>query len=153
MFTQVVRKELKKKPILTMCVIGSAITRLLSVLFSNYLILWIQSYAGTSKLDSRERGQTIYVNIMVISVVISALVFPFVGVFIDRCDVIKLMPVAFIFRFLCDLMFMKLEDPDSYTCLTVCVLLIIGTIFENSVIDTIFTKSIPKEARGILTCL
>ena len=56
MFTQVVSKELKKKPILTMCVVGSAITRLLSVLFSNYLILWIQSYAGTPKLESKERG-------------------------------------------------------------------------------------------------
>ena len=90
---------------------------------------------------------------MVISVVISALVFPFVGLFIDKCDVIRLMPVAFIFRFVTALIFMKIDDPDSYTCLTVCVLLIIGTIFENSVIDTIFAKSIPKEARGILTCL
>ena len=90
---------------------------------------------------------------MVVSVVISALVFPFIGLFIDKCDVIRLMPIAFIFRFITALIFMKMDDPDSYTCLVVCVLLIIGTIFENSVIDTIFTKSIPKEARGILTCL
>jgi len=40
-FTRIVKKELKKKPILTTCLLGASITRLLSVLFSTYLILWI----------------------------------------------------------------------------------------------------------------
>jgi hypothetical protein len=39
--TIVVIKEMKAKPILLVSVIGATITRLISVLFSSYLILWI----------------------------------------------------------------------------------------------------------------
>ena len=39
--TIVVIKEMRAKPILLVSVIGATITRLISVLFSSYLILWI----------------------------------------------------------------------------------------------------------------
>lgn len=50
--TNLVKKQLKKKPILYIVILGAAITRLLAVLFSTYLILWIndhyQEYEGES---------------------------------------------------------------------------------------------------------
>lgn len=39
--TSIVQGQLKKKPILYIVILGAAITRLLAVLFSTYLILWI----------------------------------------------------------------------------------------------------------------
>lgn len=43
-FNTMVWTELLSKPVLITTLIGSSITRLLSVLFSTYLILWIQSF-------------------------------------------------------------------------------------------------------------
>jgi len=40
-FTDLVKEQLSDQPILLTCLIGSAITKLVSVLFSTYLILWI----------------------------------------------------------------------------------------------------------------
>lgn len=40
-FTRLVKEELLSKPILVTTMIGSSITRLIAVLFSTYLILWI----------------------------------------------------------------------------------------------------------------
>ena len=63
--TQLVRIEIQNNPLLLVCMAGSAITRLLSVLFSTYLILWIQTFVngdnGSAKLlESKEEGKTIY---------------------------------------------------------------------------------------------
>jgi len=52
-FTEIVMKELKQKPILVLCIIGATITRLLSVLFSTYLILWIQTFAERNIINSK----------------------------------------------------------------------------------------------------
>ena len=74
--------ELKENPILTLCMIGASITRLISVLFSNFLILWIQTFFDHT-IESHSKAKTIYLQIMVSSTVISAFVFPFVG---QICD-------------------------------------------------------------------
>jgi hypothetical protein len=37
----IVKNEMIKNPVLLMCMIGGTITKLVSVLFSTYLILWI----------------------------------------------------------------------------------------------------------------
>ena len=76
--------ELRENPILSISMIGASINRLLSVLFSTYLILWIQTFVngdgGNPKLlSTRDEGKTIYQNIMVISVLASAFIFPFIG--------------------------------------------------------------------------
>lgn len=42
--TLITVNELKKNPLLMICMVGATITKLLSVLFSTYLILWIQSF-------------------------------------------------------------------------------------------------------------
>ena len=133
-----------------MCIIGACITRLLSVLFSSYLILWIQQFAKNGILKDINEGKTIYVNMMLYSVVLSSLVFPFVGKFCDTYSPKKTVPFAFLFRCSTTYMFWLLERPDTTSAYAVCVLMIIGTIIENISIDSIFNKNLPKETRGIL---
>ena len=95
-------------------------------------------------------GKTIYVNMMLYSVVLSSLVFPFVGKFCDTYSPKKTGPFAFLFRCSTTYMFWLLERPDTTSAYAVCVLMIIGTIIENISIDSIFNKNLPKETRGIL---
>ena len=45
--------EFRKNPLLIILMIGASITRLISVLFSTYLLLWIQSFV----IDPTNKGQ------------------------------------------------------------------------------------------------
>ena len=153
--TKIAATEMRENPVLGICMVGASITRLLSVLFSTYLILWIQTFVsgelGNPKLvESREAGKTIYQNIMVISVLVSAFVFPFVGTACDYYSPKAMIPAAFLLRAFMTYLFSFVTDPSSYSSLLVCILLIIASIVENISVDTIFAKNLPKETRGLL---
>mmetsp|Transcript_8687 Transcript_8687/g.14735 ORF Transcript_8687/g.14735 Transcript_8687/m.14735 type:complete len:104 (-) Transcript_8687:477-788(-) len=71
--TIIVRKAMNENPILLVLMFGASITRLLAVLFSTYLILWIQhfctpeahqesqsDFSSQHILECKERGKTTY---------------------------------------------------------------------------------------------
>jgi len=87
---------------------------------------------------------------MIISVAISSIVLPIMGKYIDKSPAIKIVPYAFMARFGCTYMFYMLKAPDSYYAYTVCVLIIIFTILESNLIDSIFSKSLEKSTRGLM---
>ena len=87
---------------------------------------------------------------MVISTIISAFVFPFVGQVCDLFSPRKTIPFAFIFRAMTTGMFYCVNQPNSYLAYISAIMMIVGTIIENISIDTIFAKNLPKETRGIL---
>ena len=62
------KQDLLEKPILVTTIIGGSITRLIAVLFSTYLILWIQSFPGHKEGDI---SKDIYFNIMIIAVIMA----------------------------------------------------------------------------------
>ena len=153
--TKIAAAEMRENPVLGICMIGASITRLLSVLFSTYLILWIQTFVsgeqGNPRLvESREAGKTIYQNIMVISVLVSAFVFPFVGAASDYYSPKTMIPGAFLFRAFMTYLFSFVTDPNSWRSFIVSILMIIATIVENISVDTVFAKNLPKETRGLL---
>lgn len=68
------------------------------MLFSTYLILWIQRFAETGVIESRDEGKAIYVKVMVVSAGLSAVVFPVFGKLCDTFDPSTMMPLAFLVR-------------------------------------------------------
>ena len=89
------KHELNAKPILTLCLVGSCVTRLVSILFSTYLLLWVQTFDG---FDNDSTSKNIYANIMIVSVICSCLIFYPLGRLIDEKDPIRLIPWAFALR-------------------------------------------------------
>lgn len=153
--TFIVYQEMVLNPVLFMCIVGGTITKLISVLFSTYLILWIQTFVtgtnGSARiLGSKEQGKTIYSNIMVIATLISAFVLPVVGKVCDSYTPKITIPFAFVFRAVTTIFFAYVENPQSYGSLAICISMIIATIVENISVDTIFNKNLPKETRGVL---
>ena len=80
------------------------------MLFSTYLILWIQTFPQLSE----DEGKSIYLQIMLISVLVSCIVFPFVGKLVDTYEAIKLVPYAFVLRSISAALFCFVKDPESY---------------------------------------
>lgn len=146
---------MQSNPVLLMCMIAGTITKLVSVLFSTYLILWIQTFAtgtnGSPKLlQSAEQGKTIYSNIVVIATLISAFVLPVAGQICDIYPPQITIPLAFLLRAATTVLFSTLESPAGLGSLATCIAMIITTILENISVDTIFNKNLPKETRGVL---
>ena len=137
-------------PILSICLMGNMVCKLMAVLFSNYLILWIQTFVKTGHLKSNQEAKAIYINIMVISVMVSVLVFPVVGKLCDSVDPRKIVPIAFITRSITCYLFYKLDKPDSVQAYIVCISIVVAAVFENISNDSIYFKLLPKELRGVL---
>lgn len=148
--------EMKGNPLLVVLMFGASITKLIGVLFSIYLLLWIQSFSeikvknGTqSQLITKQDGKTIYQNIMVISVLVSGFVFPFVGGICDRFSPKYVIPISFVCRALTCGAFQFVEQPNGNHALVSCIAMIIATIIENISVDTIFAQNLSKETRAI----
>lgn len=140
------KKEVLKKPILITTIIGGTITRLITVLFSTYLVLWIQSFNKSNK----EEAKDIYFLMMMLSVVVSCIVLPILGKFIDNSPAIRLAPFAFLGRCLFTFFFYLLDAPDTFQAYLVCVCIVVSTLCENNLIDSVFAKSLSKATRGLL---
>ena len=87
---------------------------------------------------------------MVIAVLISAFVFPFVGRICDTYQPKYTIPFSFFFRSLSTFFFLNVESPNSWGSYFSCILMIIATIIENISVDSLFAKNLPKETRAIL---
>lgn len=57
-------------------------TKLYTVLFSTFWLLFVSSFIGT-KLENKEQAQKIYSDVMLVSVVLSLLTIPLVGKVVD----------------------------------------------------------------------
>ena len=110
--TSIVHNELKINPILTVSILGGTIVRLIAIIFSTYLIIWIQSFVNHKTYPiTVEESKTIYSNIMVIAVLIGAVIFPFVGTICDYYSPKYIIPISFFFRAIVSLMFLAVDNP------------------------------------------
>jgi MFS-type transporter involved in bile tolerance (Atg22 family) len=75
---------------------------------------------------------------MVMSVLFSAFVFPFVGKLCDSYSPKFMIPLAFLLRAFTTLMFYLVATPNSKQAYIACICMIIATIVENISVDTIF---------------
>lgn len=87
---------------------------------------------------------------MVIAVLVSAFVFPFVGRLCDFYRPKYTIPFSFFLRALSTYFFLNVDVPDSWGSYLSCIMMIIATIIENISVDSLFAKNLPKETRAIL---
>ena len=137
--TNLVVKQLKRKPILTICIIGASITRLISVLFCTYLILWINTFIkreaekcpyAVCPLKDTKVAKDIYIQIMCGSALLSCVVLPIFGKLCDVFDPRKIISLAFLSRCVTTYLFYLLKEPQTFTAFIVCVSMVLTTIGE-----------------------
>ena len=86
---------------------------------------------------------------MIFSVLCSIVILPVVGIICDRISTKRIVSLSYVFRAFTIYQFCLLEEADCWQAYLICVLIVIGSIIENIVLDSIFFKSLPKETRGI----
>ena len=131
------------------CFTGAAIIRLISVLFSNFLLLWITSFVDEG-LIGENQSKGLYQKIMLASTIGTVVLLPIFGHLGDKVPSTVLVPVAFALRGLCGYSFLWLTDPQSVLAITMCVLLIIFSVIEAISVEVLFFKNVPSEIRGTM---
>jgi len=84
------------------------------------------------------------------SVFLSGLAFPVVGKICDTYDATKVTPLAFILRGFTCYLFFQIENTTSMFSYVVIALISATTVLEQISVDSIFSKEMFKETRGMM---
>lgn len=133
------------------CFVGAAIIRLIALLFSTFLLLWITSFVDDGILESEAVSKTIYQKVILAATIATICLLPILGILGDRIPSKVLIPVAFALRGLCGYSFIWIKNPDTFIAKTLCCLLIIFTVVEAVSIEVLFMRGMPKAIRGTMT--
>ena len=104
----------KSHPKYFLCFIGSMVVRLVTVLFSVYLLLWVTSFVDSGVLESEEEAKTVYQQGVLIALLGTLVMLPIAGIAADRIPPKYVIPVAFVLRGICSFTFMGITSPTSY---------------------------------------
>ena len=131
------------------CFLGAAIIRLIAVLFSNFLVLWIMSFVDDGKI-TQSKSKTLYQAIILTATICTILLLPILGHVADKMRSQIVVPIAFILRGLCGYSFMWINDPTTIFSKMMCCLLIIFTVVEAISIEVLLMRGMPGSIRGTM---
>ena len=131
------------------CFMGAAIIRLLAILFSNFLLLWVMSFVDEGLLTNGE-SKNLYQKIILVSTICSIALSPILGIIGDYVPSRVIIPVAFTLRGICGFSFMYMSNPQSVASFFMCCSLIIFTVIEAISIEVLLMRDMPNEIRGTM---
>lgn len=102
-------------------------------------------------LTSESEAKTIIQNINVIAVVFIILLFKPIGIFADTYPAYITIPVSFLVRATSIICFLYLDKPNDYSSYLVSAIMFMGSLFENTTVDGLFNKHLPKDIRATLS--
>ena len=74
------------------------VTKLVQVLYSVYLVLWITDFVERGVLQDNDEAKTLYKNVMVYAVIATAISVPFIGKMADYLPAPIFVPLSFLIR-------------------------------------------------------
>lgn len=125
------------------------LTKLYSILFSTFWLLFIQSFVG-HEVASQKDAQQIYTNVMMTSIVVGTCSIHVVGKFSDKCNPRIAMPLSFLARLMTIVLFLQIEDPGTYYCMITSCVMMLGTMMENMTVDCLLLRKADPKIRGVL---
>jgi MFS-type transporter involved in bile tolerance (Atg22 family) len=137
-----------------LCFISAMVIRLISVLFSVYMLLWISSFVHTGYLKDENDALKIYRKIIMISMILTGVLLPLIGQLADKTPSRIIIPIAFFVRGVAAFAFLRIETPDTFLAYGSCSLLILATTVENVSVEVLFMRGMPGDVRGAMNgCL
>ena len=85
---------------------------------------------------------------MLIATIGTIILLPLLGYLGDKVSSTILVPTSFTLRGVTGYLFIWLSDPNSWFAKSICVLLIIFTVFEGISIEVLLMRGMPSQIRG-----
>ena len=81
-----------------LCFLGVMVSKLVTILYSIYLMLWMTSFVETGVVESDERVKTLYSQVLTGAMVGTLIALPFFGRIADTAPIAVFLPIAFLIR-------------------------------------------------------
>lgn len=133
-----------------LCFLGVMVTKLVTILYSIYLMLWMTSFVETGMIDSEERVKTLYSEVLTGAMIGTLFALPIIGKIADTAPISVFMPVAFLLRGIIACQFSRLHDPESTLSILMSMLIIIASAIQYISVEVLFLRSLPNEIRGTM---
>lgn len=128
-------------------------SRLIVVLFSVYMQLWIISFQESGVLVSKEETDSIYLWTITLSIFCIIIVGPTYGFFSDQIDPRKLIPISFFFRGIFAIGFRFVDDPKLWYSYVLCIATICISIVQFISVEVLFMRNMKSSIRGTMNGL
>jgi len=89
------------------------VTKLVTILYSIYLMLWMTSFIDSGRIESDERVKTLYSEVLTGAMIGTLFALPVIGKIADSAPISIFLPVAFLFRGFIAFQFKNISDPES----------------------------------------
>lgn len=96
--TSKVLKEITSDIKYPICFLGVMVTKLVAILYSIYLMLWMTSFVESGVLESDERAKTLYSQVLTGAMIGTLFALPVFGKIADTAPISVFLPVAFLVR-------------------------------------------------------
>ena len=143
--------ECKTKPKYIFCFICLMVSRLMSVLFSVYLQLWVMSFEKSGVLSSKEESDAIYMRVVSGALIAILIVAPIFGFMSDKSDPRVIVPASFLIRGLVSVSFGFINDPRDWHAYALCILMIVVSIIQFICVEVLFMRHMKSHIRGTLS--
>ena len=81
-----------------LCFLGVMVLKLVTILYSIYLMLWMTSFVENGVIESDERVKTLYSEVLTGAMVGTLVAMPFFGKIADTAPIAVFLPIAFLMR-------------------------------------------------------
>ena len=112
--TLVAKQECQRNPKYLFCFICLFVSRLIGVLFSVYLQLWVMNFYKTGVIATKEQSDSLYMSIILGSLVTIAIIAPIFGFVSDKADQRIIVPASFLVRGIVAACFCQITNPYSW---------------------------------------
>lgn len=133
-----------------LCFLGMMVTKLVTILYSIYLMLWMTSFIETGKIESEERVKTLYSEVLTGAMIGTLFALPVIGKIADTSPITIFLPGAFLLRGMIAAQFSGIHDPESTTSIIMSMLIIIASAVQYISVEVLFLRSLPNEIRGTM---
>lgn len=136
-----------------LCFASAMVIRLISVLYSVYMLLWLNSFIEKGEFSDENGALDAYRKIVMTAMVGTLLLLPLIGSIADKFPSHIVVPFSFFLRAMAALSFVQIERADTWLSYIASVVLIISTVIENVSIEVLFMRTMPGDVRGAMNGL
>ena len=133
-----------------LCFLGVMVSKLVTILYSIYLMLWMTSFVPTGVVESDERVKTLYSEVLTGAMVGTLIAMPFFGKIADTAPIGVFLPIAFLMRGAIAYQFQFIKDPESTMSVLLSMLIIVASAVQFISVEVLYLRSLPSDIRGVM---
>ena len=129
-----IKEEVMSNAKYILCFTAVTVIKLVQVLYSIYMVLWITHFIELGVLADAEEAKTIYKNVLTIGAVAAIISVPIIGKLADSLPTYIFLPLSFFIRGALITQFDLIDDPRTVYSVFISVAVILASTIQFIVV-------------------